>query len=70
MFFGGKAAARLGDNGWTNCLCCGSGYTNVEGSSKVYVGGKPVVRVGDSLDIHGQGTGQMTTGSTRVFIGG
>lgn len=62
----GKAVAVVGEQGTTNCPCDGQGYRNTTGSSKVRVNGKPLVRLQDQVDIHGQGIGQMTTGSPKV----
>lgn len=64
----GKAAATVGDKGTTTCPCCGQGYTNQSGSSKVFINGRPAVRLGDNVNIHGQGTGQMVSGKSKVIF--
>lgn len=65
----GKPAAVVGDSGSSTCPCDGKGYTNVQGSSKVFINGKPAVRLGDKVNIHGQGSGNMTSGSSKVYFG-
>ena len=62
----GKAAATVGDTGTSTCPCCGKGYTNTKGSSKVFINGRAAVRLGDEVDIHGEGTGTMTSGNAKV----
>lgn len=62
----GKPVAVVGDQGTTDCACDGLGYTNIVGSGKVRINGRGVVRKGDSVSIHDQGTGTMTTGSDKV----
>ncbi|WP_422661739.1 PAAR domain-containing protein (plasmid) [Paenibacillus sp. EC2-1] len=70
VFVNGLPAARRGDGGTSDCPCDGAGYTIVGGSSKVFIQGSAAARVGDQVDIHGQGSGNMTSGSSKVIIGG
>lgn len=55
-------AAVLGDT----CVCTGPPDTLVQGSSSVFIAGKPAVRMGDST-AHG---GTVVLGSATVLIGG
>jgi uncharacterized Zn-binding protein involved in type VI secretion len=66
----GRPAIVVTDGGTTNCACDGQGFTNVQGSSRVRITGRSAVRIGDRVDIHGQGTGTVVTGSANVRIGG
>lgn len=60
----------VNDTGTTNCPCDGKGFTNIVGSSSVRINNRAVVRVGDRVDIHGQGVGTVTSGEETVQIGG
>jgi uncharacterized Zn-binding protein involved in type VI secretion len=62
----GSAIAVVGGFGSSDCACDGQGYVNQGGSSKVRISGVPIIRVGDLVDIHGQGSGTMITGSSKV----
>lgn len=64
----GQRAARLYDTGTTNCPCDGADYTNVSASNKVIIEGLGAVRLGDSVDIHGAGSGNMITGKAKVIM--
>lgn len=72
-----------GATGPTNCPChgcelkddccnnpdsctCGP-FVCVEASRKFFISGKPVVRLGDKVDIHGTGTGQVAKGHPKIF---
>lgn len=68
-FIDGYPAARLNDEGQTNCACDGRGYNTSSASGKVFIEGKAAVRSGDHVNIHGHGDGVVTTGSRKVFIG-
>jgi len=68
MFINGKSAARLSDTGYTTCPCCGAGYTNVQASTSLFVNGRGIVRVGDGVNIHLQGAGNMVSGSNNFFV--
>jgi uncharacterized Zn-binding protein involved in type VI secretion len=65
---GGKAIAVIGKTGSSNCACDGQGFTNTEGSSKFLMNGLPVCRLGDAVNIHGHGTGHITTGIAKFLI--
>lgn len=70
VFFDGRAAHRSEDTGATNCPHIGS-FSSLGGSSKVFINGKPAIRVGDSIRCSKCGnSGVHTTGSQSVFIGG
>lgn len=60
----------VNDTGTTNCPCDGRGFTNIAGSSTVRINGRAVVRVGDRVDIHSQGSGVVVSGEKTVQIGG
>lgn len=62
----GWAVSVVGDGGITDCPCDGLGYINTTGSAKVRIQEKGIVRQGDTVSIHGQGTGTMISGSTKV----
>lgn len=65
---GGEGALRVGDTG-THSTCCGSNtWEAIEGSSKVFINGKPAVRKGDKTR-HCGGDGEMITGVATVNIG-
>ena len=64
----GKDVVVVGSNGVSNCPCDGKGYNNLSGSSKFKIGGIPVVRSGDSVNIHSQGTGYMMGGIAKFNI--
>lgn len=66
----GRPAARQGDYGYSNCQCDGQGYNISQGSSKVFIQGKPAARIGDSVNIHSHGSGSLTSGSSKIIIGG
>lgn len=70
VIINGRRAARKGDSGGSNCACDGQGYTISGGSGKVMIEGRPAARRGDATNIHGHGSGSMTSGSNNVIIGG
>lgn len=61
VIIGGLPAAVREDM----CICCGPPDRIVEGSSTVFIGGKPAARQGDSTE-HG---GMIATGCATVLIG-
>lgn len=65
---GGQPVATIGKSGSSNCACDGQGYTNTGGQSKFKVGGQPVSRVGDGVNLHGHGTGKMTSGFNKFNV--
>ena len=69
VLINGLGAARLGDKGSSSCPCDGCDFITVQGSSRVLVNGKPLVRVGDRVVLQ-PGQGAMTTGSPNVLVGG
>lgn len=70
VFINGLPAATVGSLTTERDGCCGSSQGSVAaGSGKVFINGKPAARSGDSLKAH-SGSGQITTGSNDVFIGG
>lgn len=62
------AIARVGD------LCTGHGDCSpreiITGSTKLFIQGVPVARVGDSLQIHCDHPGTIVTGSNKMTIEG
>lgn len=73
MFINGLATARHYDTGNTDCPDCDGPYTNAnafntERSKALFVNGKGIVRVGDTVNIHDQGYGSMITGSHNFFV--
>ena len=70
VFINGKAAVRIGDTGATNCQHSGN-FSSVEGSSTVFINGKKAARIGDGITCNSCGqSGEHTTGSSTVYIGG
>lgn len=61
VLIGGLPAAVAGDQ----CLCVGSVSTTLGGSSTVFIGSKPALRLGDATN-HG---GLITVGCPNVLIG-
>ena len=61
VLIGKLPAAVMGDI----CVCAGPQDTIVQGSLRVFIGGKPAARVGDTT-AHG---GQIHTGCFTVIIG-
>ena len=61
VLIGKIPAALVGDN----CVCVGPPDTIISGSSKVFIGGKPAARMGDSTS-HG---GKIVIGMPTVNIG-
>lgn len=70
VFINGKAAVFIGSN-TTESDCCDSGRTGTvsAGSSSVFVNGKRMARINDSITPH-NGTGKISGGSPNVFVGG
>ena len=70
VFINGKPAAIVGSTTTEHDECCGTNSGKVaEGSSKVFINGKPAARKGDALAPH-SGSGNVSSGSDNVFIGG
>ena len=66
-----RSAHRKGD-GWKD-HCCGEechGGETVQGSSTVFVNGKPLARVADQIRCDDQSRENIMTGSANVFAGG
>ena len=59
-------AARKNDPGIHSSCCGPNTYKTAEGSSNVFVNGKPLVRMGDKTK-HCGGDGKMIMGSPNVF---
>lgn len=70
VFINELPASTVGSITTENDGCCGSssGVVGV-GSGSVFINGKPAARKGDTLIPH-NGTGEVTGGSSNVFIGG
>lgn len=69
VFINGKPASIVGnDVSETDCDGTGTGVLT-KGSSTVFINGKPAVRMGDKTTPH-DGTAEVITGSSNVFIGG
>jgi uncharacterized Zn-binding protein involved in type VI secretion len=64
----GQPIAVVGKTGISNCACDGQGFTNSQGSSKFFMGGLAVCRLGDAVDIHSHGIGHITTGIPKFLI--
>lgn len=62
VLIGGMPAAVIGDL----CICVGPPDTIVKGSTTVFIGGRPAVRMGDTT-AHG---GVVVQGFPTVMIGG
>lgn len=64
----GKPAARLGDK------CTGHGSAkprpNIQGSSDVFINGRPAHRQGDMWAFHKDHTSKLARGSSTVFTNG
>ena len=66
--------ARLGDAGLVHC----TPYNIAQGSTNVFVNGRPAARIGDSSTVHLRPVGKkcfphvalITSGSTSVFANG
>ena len=66
--------ARAGDSGMVHC----SGYVIANGSSDVFVNGRPAARVGDRSSVHLRPVGKkcfphvatISAGSTSVLVNG
>lgn len=67
----GQPAAYVGSKGPTDCPDPhppdGGGFEVTKGSEKVFIEGKPAVRLGDPTNIHDVGTGVMVQGSSKVM---
>ena len=70
VFINGRPAAVVGSITTERDGCCGSSQGTVAaGSGSVFINGLPAARLGDALAPH-SGTGNITSGSADVFIGG
>lgn len=70
VFINGLPAATAGSITTETDVCCGSSQGSVAvGSGSVFINGKPAARVGDALAAH-SGSGEVSSGSSDVFIGG
>ena len=70
VFINGMSAAVVGSTTTERDSCCGSSQGSVAaGSGSVYINGQPAARLGDALAPH-SGTGQISSGSGDVSIGG
>ena len=70
VFINGLPAATVGSVTTERDGCCGSSQGAVAaGSSSVVINGKPAARMGDALAPH-SGSGEITSGSGNVLIGG
>lgn len=70
VFINGMSAAVAGSTTTERDGCCGSSQGSVAvGSGSVFIGEKPAARLGDALAPH-SGTGQISSGSGDVNIGG
>lgn len=70
VFINGMPAAVAGSTTTERDGCCGSSQGSVAvGSGSVFIGEKPAARLGDALAPH-SGTGQISSGSGDVNIGG
>jgi uncharacterized Zn-binding protein involved in type VI secretion len=68
VFAQGLAVQRVGD-AWAShgcATCAPHGGALAAGSSKVFVNGKPMARIGDPVDCGSL----VATGSSKVFAGG
>lgn len=67
VYCNGLPVATVGSVTTENDSCCGSAKGTVAtGSSKVFVNGKPIARIGDALNPH-NGTASITGGSSNVI---
>ena len=70
VYINGLPAATVGNITTERDSCCGSSNGMVAaGSGSVFINGQPAARLGDALAPH-SGTGQVSTGSPDVLIGG
>lgn len=70
VFINGRPAATVGSVTTERDGCCGSSKGTVAaGSGTVFINGKSAARNGDALSPH-SGTGNISSGSGDVLIGG
>ena len=70
VFINGRPAATVGSVTTETDGCCGRSQGAVAaGSGSVNINGKPAARKGDALAAH-SGSGEVSSGSSDVFIGG
>lgn len=62
-------ALRVDDTGMHGACCNKNTWEATAGSATVFINNKAAHRIGDQ-DKHCGGTGQMTTGSSNVIVGG
>ncbi|MCL2085180.1 MAG: PAAR domain-containing protein [Oscillospiraceae bacterium] len=70
VYINALAAATIGSITTEYDGCCGTSRGAVgEGSSTVFINGRPAARIGDAVNVH-NGAGEVTDGSQNVYIGG